>query len=200
MGHRNSCFFGKYAKLAGGYSADDPITGQKDGPFRLFDQSSSCLQRFPIGGRSAYRNYREGFACDLLPCYILWRFDVTGPRFLGLCNFEGLSDNLRNQTGLLYAGIPLRDRTKHPDDIDILMGLLVDPIHASLTCNGHEGGSVQIGIRDAGDQICRTWTQGRKTDTRSSSQSAVNICHEGRTLFMPGGYKFDAAGNQRVQD
>jgi hypothetical protein len=56
---------------------------------------------------------------------------------------------------------PLRDRTEHPDDVDVLVRLLVDALQTCLSRDRDKRRAVELRVGDAGQQIRRARTQGR---------------------------------------
>ena len=149
---------------------------------------------------AAARAGSRGGALDLLLRDVLGHFQVAGPRFLRLGHLERLAYHLRNHHGRVDAGIPFRDGPQEIHDIDVLVGLLVDPVAARLAGDGHQRRPIEIGIGDPRGEIRRSGAQGRQTDTGMAREPAVGIRHERRPLFVAGGDKPDLGVEERLHD
>ena len=81
---------------------------------------------------------------------------MAGARLLGLRELESLADHLGNHGRRFQARVPLRQRAQVLDDVDVLVGLLVDAIAGGLTRDGHEGRAVKVGVGDTGGEVGRS--------------------------------------------
>ena len=81
---------------------------------------------------------------------------MAGARLLGLRELESLADHLGNHGRRFQARVPLRQRAQVLDDVDVLVGLLVDAIAGGLTRDGHEGRAVEVGVGDTRGEVGRS--------------------------------------------
>ena len=131
---------------------------------------------------------------------IFRKLNKTGTGFLGLRHFKSFANNFRNHFRADNSSGVFGDGQKHRFQIQDLMRFFMQAIGRSLTGNGYQGGMIHIGISHTGNQIGRTRTECRHTDSCTASESTINICHKGRTLFMPGGNKLNGGIQQGVHD
>ena len=97
---------------------------------------------------------------------------------------------------MLYFG----DRPEEIHQVEVLVALLVKPGRGRLPGDGHHGGMIHVGVGHAGHQVGRPGTQRRQTDPGPARQPAVNVGHEGGTLFVAGGNEADGAVQQDIEN
>src|SRR6266851_3047291 len=100
---------------------------------------------------AAWRAGRSGDG--RLARHVLGHLDVAGAGLLGLRELEGLADHLGNHGRRLQARVPLRQWPQVLDDVDVLVGLLVDAVPGGLARDGHEGGAVEVGVGYARGEV-----------------------------------------------
>ena len=96
--------------------------------------------------------------------------------------------------------VPLRQRAQVLDDVDVLVGLLVDAIAGGLTRDGHEGRAVEVGVGDTRGEVGRSGPERRETHPRRAGQPTVGVGHEGSPLLVARGNEGDPRVGERVQD
>ena len=80
------------------------------------------------------------------------------------------------------------------------MGFLVQAVGPCLTGNRNHRRMIQVGIRNAGNQVGCTGPERRQADTGAAGQTAIDIRHECCALLMAGGDKPDTGIEQRIHD
>src|SRR2546428_3818741 len=94
------------------------------------------------------RRHVDGLARD-----ILGELDVRGAGLLDARETERLAYDLGHGLGDGDAGRPLRDRLEHPDDVDVLVRLLVVTLEAGLTGDPVERRAIQLRVGDTGEEV-----------------------------------------------
>ena len=122
---------------------------------------------------------------------VLGQLDVGRAWLLELGDPERLADDLGDRVDPGDPRVPLRDRVEHPDDVDELMGLLVELVRAGLAGQRDHRRPVEKGVGDPGDEVRRARAQGRHGDRGVAGQPAVDVGHEGRALLVPGRHVAD---------
>ena len=77
----------------------------------------------------------------------------VGAGLLGLGHLERLADDLGHDLGTRHARVPLDDRAQDPDQIDVLVRLLVHPLEVGLTGQGDERRAIEERVGDCGDEV-----------------------------------------------
>ena len=132
---------------------------------------------------------------------VLGQLDVGRAGLLERRDPERLADDLGDGLDPLDARVPLRDRLEHPDDVDDLVGLLVELVGARLAGDRDHRRPVEEGVGDAGDEVRRARPERRHRDGGPAGQAAVDVGHERGALLVAGRDVADGAVvAQRVED
>ena len=115
-------------------------------------------------------------------------------------DLEGLAYHLGNDVGLEQAHGILGYRLEDPGEIQHLVRFLVQACGGGLPGDCYQRGMVHVGVGHPGQQIGCPGTQRGETDACLPGQAAVDIGHEGRTLFMAHGDKADGGIQQGIHD
>ena len=119
------------------------------------------------------------------------KVDEGSTRFFTFGVLKGQAGDFSHRIGTDDGVGPTGDGFEHGSEIEVLVGRDVHLIGSDLTGDGDDGGAVTVGIGDAGDEVRRTGPEGSHADASLACQSAVDIGHEGSTLFMTDGDKFN---------
>ena len=114
---------------------------------------------------------------------------------------KGLPNDLRDCVHAFNARIPLGDGLEHADDVDDLVGLLVEFVRAGLSGDCDHRRPIEEGIRDPRQQVRRTRAQRCHGNARPAGQSPVDVRHEGCALLVAGRDMANRVGpRERVED
>jgi hypothetical protein len=126
---------------------------------------------------------------------VLGQLDVGRARLLGLGDLEGLAHDLGDDLRAHHAGVPLRDRAEELDEVDALVGLLVQALEVGLAGQGHERRPVQQGVTDRRDEVHRPRSQRAEAHARAPGEPSdrcrpcrprpVRVEQERRRSMMP---------------
>ena len=119
------------------------------------------------------------------------KVDEGGTRFFTFGIFKGQAGDFGHRIGADDGIGPAGDGFEHGPKIEVLMSRDVHLVRSDLAGDGDDRGSVAVGIGDAGDEIGSSGPEGCHADTGLAGQSAVDIGHEGRALFMTDGDEFN---------
>src|SRR5690554_5636964 len=122
---------------------------------------------------------------------------MRGTRFFQFSNFKRFSHHFGNYFRRCDMAVPFCDRSEHLDHIDILMALIMKSVETALGCYSDQWGFIKIGIRDSGDQIGGSWSEGTQAYSRFPRQPSPDICNKSGSLFMPAGDKLYGRGFKR---
>ena len=92
---------------------------------------------------------------DLGLHHVVGQLEVRRAGLLALGEGEGLAHRLGDDLRVVDAGVPLRHRLHHPDDVDVLVALLVHLREAGLPREGDHRRAVEVGVGEAGDEVGR---------------------------------------------
>ena len=162
---------------------DDRTLGGVDEPRRVRDRLVGRL-----GQVDAARAERAGWivGAQLRARDVLRQLDVRRPRLLEACHPEGLSHDLWDRREALDAGIPLGHGSEHVDDIDDLVGLLVEVLRARLAGDRDDRRPIEIGIRDPRQEVRGTGAERAHGHGSATGEAPVDVRHECRALLVPG--------------
>src|SRR5918993_99575 len=179
---------GEGAQLARGAAAQDPVAGQDQRPGGTGDQASGVGDRLVggLGEIGTRRLERRDGRVDARGRDVLRQLDVGGAGLLQPGDAKGASDGLGDGVAAPDTRGPLGHGLEHPGDVDQLVRLLVQLVRAGLARDRHHRGAVQVGIRDAGDEVRRARPQGRHRDGGPAGETAMDVSHERGALLVAG--------------
>ena len=177
---------GERPELGSRVSSQDSVAGQDERPLGGGDQVGGVRDRLigRLGKVGPTWHERPRVVGDGRGGEVLRQLDVSRARLLEGRDTEGLPDDLRDRLDPFDMGVPLGDGLDHPDDVDDLMGLLVELVRARLAGDRDHRGAVEVGVRDAGHEVRRARAERRHRDRRATRQAAVDVGHEGRALLV----------------
>ena len=206
-GHRHVEAPGECPQLGSGIPPQDAVAGQHEWPLGGRDEPRGVGERLlcRLGEVGVRRLHGPELVGHRLGRNVLGQLDVGRPGLLQLGHPEGLAHDLRDRASLLDSLVPLGHRFQHPDDVDELMGLLVDLVRAGLAGEGDHGRPIQEGIRDARHQVRGAGPQGGHRNGGPAGQPAMDVRHECRALLVAGRNVPDAGrlsggSGQGIQD
>ncbi len=111
---------------------------------------------------------------------------------------------LRTTSGMMF-GVSRREEylvigTEHLLQVQHLMRLLVQADWSGLPGDGHQRRMIHVGIGDAGDQIGGAWSECGQTHAGTPGETAIDIRHERRALFMATGDELDGRIEQCIHE
>ncbi len=169
---------------------EDAVSGEHDRPVGIGDDpgrvGDRVLRRLGQVGPRRLERARRVAGLGRHRGEVLGQLDVGRPGLLELGHPERLADDLGDRVDPRDPGVPLRHRPEHPDDVDELVGLLVELVRADLAGDRDERGPVEVGVGDAGDEVRRAGAEGRHRDGGLAGQPSVDVGHEGRALLVTG--------------
>ena len=143
---------------------------------------------------------RSGRRVGLTLGDVLGKHDERGARPFGLRLLERLAHHLGRRVAHRHHVAPLRDRAEQRDEVDELVGFLVDAVQTGLRHERDQRMRVQLGVRDPEHQVDRAGTERRQTHTGLAGQRAVGVGHERRAAFVPSRDEPDRGVGERVDD
>lgn len=109
---------------------------------------------------------------------------MGGPRLLGLGHLEGLANDLGYDLGAGYACVPLDDGAKDPEEIDVLVGLLVHTLEVGLAGQGDERRAIEERVGDRCDEVGGPGPEGPEADTGAAREAADRVGHIRAALLV----------------
>ena len=138
---------------------------------------------------------------SVAPATFSGQLDVGGAGLLERRDAERLAHDLGDHGDPLDPGVPLRHRPEHVDDVDDLVGLLVELVGGGLAGDGDDRRAVEVGVGDAGQEVRRAGPERRHRDGRAPREPAVDVGHERRALLVAGRDVADRLGpRERLED
>src|SRR5262249_32650300 len=134
------------------------------------------------------------------PRHVLGHLDVAGARLLRLGQLERLADHLGDDTGRLHARVPLGERPEVLDDVDPLVGFLVNAIAPGLAGERDQRRAVEVRVGDAGGQIRGARPERGQTDAGAPRQAPVGGGHERGPLLVARRDEGDPRVEERIED
>ena len=196
---------GERAQLGGGAAAEHAVAGEHDGALRGSQQPRRVFDRL-IGRFREVGLVRLEWS-DLVAALgrrggqVLGQLDVRRARLLERRDAERLAHDLRDRLDPLDPGVPLRDRGQHLDDVDDLVGLLVELVRGRLAGDRDHRGAVEVRVGDAGDEVRRARPERAHRDGGATGEAPMDVGHERGALFVPGRDVADGLGpRQRLED
>ena len=192
LGDRYMQALGEGSERVGGATPDDAVTGQDERPLGCGDERRRVRDRLlrRLGEVGAAGLDGDGTAVgdrrDLACGEVLGQLDVRGARLLERRRPEGLAHDLGERLDPVDARVPLRDRPHHLDDVDDLVGLLVELERGRLTGDRDHRRAIQVRIRDAGHEVRRAGSERRHGHGRPTGEASVHVGHERRALLVAG--------------
>ena len=205
IGNRDVQAAGECAELRGGAAAEDAVAREHDRALRRCEQPRGVRDRL-IGGLREVglaRLQRSDLVAALgrRGGQVLGQLDVGRAGLLEGRDAERLADDLGDRLDPLHARVPFRDRREHVDDVDDLVGLLVELVRGRLAGDRDHRGAVEVRVGDAGDEVRRARPERAHRDRGSTRQPPVDVGHERRALLVARRDVADGLGpRQRVED
>ena len=174
-------------------AADDAAAGQDDWILGVGDHGCGCFNLV----------FQRCFAADGLVTQGLFivanrhmanvdgQIDEGCARFFPFGVFEGQTRNFGHRVRTDDGIGPARNRFKHSAQVQILMGCNVHLVRTYLTGNGDQRCAVAVCIGNACNEVCSPRSEGSHADAGVTCQTAVDVSHEGSTLFVTDGDEFD---------
>ena len=110
----------------------------------------------------------------------------VGPGFSSVATRNALRDDLGDRLGRSTRVVPLRHRLEHPDDVDDLVGLLVELVERGLAGDRDHRRAVEVGVGDAGNEVRRARPERRHRHGAAAGEAAVDVGHERGALLVAG--------------
>ena len=196
---------GEGAQLGRRVAAQDAVAGEHDRALRGGEQPRGVGDGLVGGLREVGLARLE--RSDLVAALgrrggqVLGQLDVGRAGLLEGRDPERLADDLGDRLDPLDARVPLRDRREHVDDVDDLVGLLVELVRGRLAGDRDHRGAVEVRVGDAGDEVRRARAERAHRDGGPAGQPAVDVGHERGALLVAGRDVADRlAPRQRVED
>ena len=143
---------------------------------------------------------RRGSGCgvELGLHHVLGQLDVRGARLLRLGDLERLADDLGDDVRVREARVPLRDRPHHPQQVDVLVRLLVHALEVALAGERDQRRAVEVGVGHRGDQVQRAGAERPQADAGAAGQAPVDVGHVGAALLVADGHELDRGVVERL--
>ena len=106
----------------------------------------------------------------------------AGLFFLGA--LERLAHGFGDHRAGLDAGIPLRERPEHIDDVDVLVRFFMEQVPGELARDRHDRGAVQVRVGHAGGEVRGARPEGGQAHAGVTRQPAPDVRHECRRLLV----------------
>ena len=185
--HREAELLGEAPQRVAGTGAGCSVPGQDDRPLARVEDGPGPLdlRRRRLVRPGCVDVQRPQPIRDLGYLDVLGDTEVDGAGPFGLGQLERLADHLGYRAGAQNQVRPLGHRGEHRDQIDALMGLLVDPAQPDLRRQGDQRRAVGIGIGRAQEQVDRARSECGRADAGPTSDAAEDLGHERRRLLVP---------------
>ena len=179
---------GERPQLRRSAATEDAVAGEDEWPLGGGDEVGCVADRLVgrFGEIGLAGGQRRGVGLDRHRRQVLGQLDVGRPGLFQDGGAKRLSHDLRDCPEPLDACVPLGDRLEHPDDVDDLVGFLVELFGARLPGDRDHRRSIEERIRDAGDEVRRPRPEGRHRDGGPARQAAVDVGHERGALLVAG--------------
>ena len=189
--------------LHGALGADDAAAHQNEGTLGLLDHVQQLVQigLIGIGGLELMLGaaqqagdaaglvvlaQRQGLVVGISGGDILQNVDVHRAGTAGTGNGEGLAYHVGQLVRVLDQEVALGNGHGDAGDIDLLEGVLADQILCHVAGDEHNGGGVQIGGGDAGDQVGGAGAGGGETDAHLAGGAGITV-RSVRSALLVGG-------------
>ena len=171
--------------MTGGIASHNPVADEEDRPGRAVDRVRGRAHGVVARRRIARAPHGDRPSIRLTLRDVLGQLDVGRPRPLEAGHAERGPEHLRCRVGQLDPRAPLHDGREHPEDVDVLMRPLVDPLEPGLAGDRDERRAVERGVRDAGEQVRGAGPERGEADPGVRAQPARDVGHERGTLLVP---------------
>ena len=191
---------GQRAQLARRLAANDTVAGEDQRKRRRLDEAGRRLERRVVRRRPSCPLGRERRAVGRFFGHVFRHLDVTRARLLRLGQLECFADDLGDDGPGLEPRVPLRQRAKMLDDVDVLVRFLVDAVTTGLPRDGDERRVIEVRIGDAGGEIGGARSERREAHAGAARQAAAGVGHEGSALLVARRDEADRRVGERIQD
>ena len=173
--------------------AGDAVSGQDHRPLGALQQGGRAMQlaRHRLDQRPGAAWHRP--AGDLALHHVVGQLEVGRPRLLPLGHRERLAHRLGDDRRVVDARVPLRHRLHHPDDVDVLVALLVHLGEAGLAGQRHHRRPVEVCVGEPGHEVRRPGPERPQAHAGLARQAAVRVGHERGALLVAHGDEGDLA-------
>ena len=198
--HRHLCPLGERRQLPGRPAADHAVPRENQRSRGPIDDVGRARERRSVRRRPAGAVGEERLALGGALGDILGQFEVAGARLLFLRALERLAHGFGHDRARLDAGVPLRERPEHVDDIDVLVRLLVEQVPGQLARDRHDRRTVEVRIGQAGREVRGARPERGQAHARATGQTTPDVRHERRRLLVPDRNERDGRAGERVVD
>ena len=122
-------------------------------------------ERLVLGPGIGRAPHLERLGVGLLVRDIFGQLDVRRAGLLDPCETERLPHDLGHRVRDGDARAPLRDGLEHPDDVDVLVRFLMNPLESGLPGDRDQRRAIELGIGHAREQIRRAGSERREAHT-----------------------------------
>ena len=179
--------------------AGDAVAGQHDRPVGAADELDRGQQLLAAGlGVAEGVAHGERSGVDARRHHVLGQLDVRRPGLLRLGDLERLAHDLRDHPRRVQAGVELRDRPQHVDDVDVLVRLLVHPLQVGLAGERDHRRAVEQRIGDSGHEVRRAGPERAQADPGVAGQAAVHVGHVRTALLVADRHERDRRRVERL--
>ncbi len=182
----------------GSVAAHDSVPGERDGVDRPPHQVGGLQQlaRRRLGARLGAP--AERLLVGLGRHHVLGQLEMRGAGLLAFGDVEGLAHHLRDDRRVRQPGVPLGDRAHHPQQVHVLVRLLVHALQVSLPRERHERRAVEERVRHRGREVQRAGAERAKADTGAARQPPVHIRHVAAALLVADRDELDRRAGERL--
>jgi hypothetical protein len=178
--------------------ADHPVAGEDQRALRLVDDVRRAREGRPVGRRAARLVGPERLALRGFLGHVLRQLQVAGPGLLLLGDLERLPDNLGDDRARLDLRVPFREGPECLDDVDELVGLLVEEAPRQLAGDRDDRRAIEIRVGQAGGEVRRPRPEGRQAHPRLAREPPPDVRHEGGRLLVADGDETDGRVEEGV--
>ena len=182
--------FGKLAQFLAGVGADDAAAAVEHRALGFFDQPDDFVQRHIVGFFvrmvAAQVNFPGKHRLRALLLHILWNVNDHGAGPSRLGDVERLFHDPRNVVHVGDQITMLHDRQRQPENVGLLERALADHVLRHLAGDGDDRNRVEVGIREAGDEVGRAGTAGGHAHPGPASGPRIAFRGKRAALFVPG--------------
>ena len=190
--HRGIQPSGKRQQLLSGIGRLYTAAAVDKGPLRLangLQHQLSLIRKLRLIRHPRHHSNAVLTGADL---HILRNIDQHRSLSSGIGNEEGLLDGLLQLCHIPNHEIVLHHRLGDAHNIHLLEAVPSQSIHGYISGNGHKRHRIQVGIGNAGHQVCGTRTAGGNHNAGLAAGSGIAVCRMAGSLLMGGDYMVDA--------
>ena len=172
------------AQRAAGVGADRAVADQRDRVLGGGDDLGRALELADPGLGLDRVVAGERFGVERARHHVLGELEVGRAGLLGLRDLERLANHLGHDLRAGDARVPLDDRAQDPEQVDVLVGLLVHPLEVGLAGQRDERRAIQERVGDCRDEVGGARAERPEADAGPAGEAADRVGHVGAALLV----------------